>query len=89
MNTKQEVERVLEGAGLGAVVDTYYSCIEINTYEKANGAWVDGHEALAVLIKYVRQQALDEAAQLAEDIDSGKYTATKTAAQAIRALKDK
>jgi hypothetical protein len=30
---------------------------------------------------------LEEAAQLAEDIDSGKYTSTKTAAEAIRETK--
>lgn len=43
--------------------------------------------ALTHLLTQARNEALEEAAQLAEDIDSGRYTATKTAAQAIRALK--
>jgi hypothetical protein len=35
----------------------------------------------------IQNETLEEAAQLAEDIDSGKYTATKTVAEAIRETK--
>jgi hypothetical protein len=52
------------------------------------GLSVNAEDVIAQAILEARNAALEEAAQLADDIDSGKYTATKTAAQAIRALKE-
>lgn len=46
-------------------------------------SWIDRR------LKKLVNAALDEAAQLAEDIDSGKYTSMKTAAEAIREMKVK
>lgn len=57
----------------------------LDSYEWAERDEEQGIKNMFLLINKV----IEEAAQLAYDIDSGKYTATKTAAEAIRAMKIK
>jgi hypothetical protein len=67
---RDEIQKILADAGIDGV-SVYQSAIEVDTHCRINGEWAHGYLVLGTLIDYIRKEAYEDAARIAESARHG------------------
>lgn len=86
--TPEQIDDLIERAGLSEVLGVYASAIEVGMSIRApDGPLWDGYSALAALVDEARRQERERAAQIVDEwMPTGRASDMNALAAAIRAL---